>query len=75
MITFMKGVAKNDFRLSKSSAETSDNFKPQSKKGKSNSKIIPEMRCKMETIAGIGNRIVHKFKFIGLCLFTVAVYL
>jgi len=37
--------------------------------GKSKNKKTPEARCKIETIAGIGKRIVSKFKFFGRLLF------
>ena len=42
--------------------------------GISKKMITPLIRCIIDTIAGIGNRMVNRFKFLG-CLFIVGIKL
>jgi hypothetical protein len=41
-------------------------------KGMNKKSITPDMRCKIETIAGIGKCIVKRFKLMGLAFFTMS---
>jgi uncharacterized membrane protein len=38
-------------------------------KGKTRNKPTPDARCKMDTTAFMGKRIVKRLRFLGLCLF------
>ena len=59
--------------VSKLFSENNELSSTHSNKGMSKNKITPDMRCKMETIAGKGNLIVVKFKFTGRFLFTITI--
>lgn len=58
---------------SKLFSENNEASNTHNNKGISKNKITPEIRCKMDTMAGSGNLIVVKFRLTGRFLFTVTI--
>ena len=67
---FIGHKSKIDMTLAKPFEDIRDIEKPIVINGISKKMTTPLIRCIIETMAGIGNRIVNKFKFLG-CFFIV----
>lgn len=67
---FIGHKSKIDMTLAKPYEDVRDIEKPIVTNGISKKMTTPLIRCIIDTMAGIGNRMVNKFKFLG-CFFIV----